>query len=219
MKEVYKDIKGYEELYQVSNKGNVKALDRYNVDKNGKQKFYPGKTLKPDIIRRKHTSYLRVTLCKNGHLKKIQIHRLVAETFIENPDSKSCVNHIDNNGSNNIVTNLEWCTHAENMVHAQKQGRLTVAQSKAGKTTGKKLRIEALNEIANAVGTEVNGYSICKYTGFKKGRHYIEARCLRCKLTSELAYRHVTRGKNSRCVKCRNVKDTNLQAWKDRKKI
>lgn len=219
MQEIYKDVKNYEGLYQVSNLGNVRALDRYNVDKNGKRKFYPAKQLKLDAIVRNHTTYLRVTLSKEGKTKRIQVHRLVAETFVDNPENKECVNHIDNNGSNNSITNLEWCTHTENMVHAQKQGRLCTSQTKGGKVIGSKLREEALSTIEKSVNTVINGYKIHSYAEFRKERHYVKAECLRCNSVTELAYRHITRGKNSRCIKCRNVKDENLQAWKDRKKI
>lgn len=219
MQETYKDIVGYEGLYQVSNLGNVKALDRYNIDKNGKRKFYPGKQLKPDIMARNHTTYYRVTLSKNGKLKRIQVHRLVAEAFIDNPETKSCVNHIDNNGMNNCVANLEWCTHAENMTHAQKQGRLRESQKKGGSVIGNKLHKEALEVISNAIGSTINGYRILAYAGSKNERNYVEAECFRCKSLSTLAYRHITRGKNSRCVKCRNVKDDNLYAWKNRNVI
>lgn len=219
MHEIYKDVKGYEGLYQVSNYGNVRALDRYNVDKNGKKKFYPGKQLKPDTVRKNHTSYYRVTLSKDGKIVRKQVHRLVAETFVENPENKECVNHVDNNGLNNHSINLEWCTHSENMLHAQKQGRLQASQSKAGTVRANKLRTEAINTIENSIGSTVNGYKVVAYKGFKKERHYVIAKCCRCGLLSELAYRHITRGKNSRCTKCRNVKDSNLQTWKKRNMI
>ena len=62
--------------------------------------------------------YLYVTLRNNGKSKKIFIHRLVAITFLENPDNKEQVNHIDGNIHNNVVCNLEWCTNAENTQHA-----------------------------------------------------------------------------------------------------
>jgi DNA-directed RNA polymerase subunit RPC12/RpoP len=122
MEEVFKDINKYEGLYQVSNLGNVLSLAKN--DGNG----YRDRILE---VSETNTGYLRVTLCKNGITERISIHRLVAETFIDNPYNKPHVNHIDNSTSNNVVTNLEWCTHSENMLHAYRQGRLDDTLSKA----------------------------------------------------------------------------------------
>ena len=97
MKEIWKDIKGYEGLYKVSNLGNVKSL-KINAN------------IKPS----KGRKYIGVNLYKNGVTKTKSIHRLVAEHFIDNPNNKPCVNHIDCNRTNNKASNLEWCTYKEN---------------------------------------------------------------------------------------------------------
>lgn len=120
MQEIYKDIKGYEGLYQVSNLGNVKSLSR-------------NKILISDKYTNNATTYHRITLCKNGVTKRFLVHRLVATVFINNPENKPQVNHIDNNGSNNIYTNLEWVTASENMQHSVKQGRQIKCQTAATK--------------------------------------------------------------------------------------
>lgn len=219
MKEVYKDVKGYEGLYQVSDLGAVKALDRYNVDKNGKRKFYPGKLLKFDTVERNHTTYHRVTLSKDGKTKRFQIHRLVASEFLPCKEGKECVNHIDNNGSNNALVNLEWCTHSENMIHAQRQGRLYKTQSRAGSVAGKASREKTLKVIQSDLSTAINGYLLLEYAGFENNRHRVKAKCLRCDSVTTLAYRHITRGKNTRCSKCKNVKDGNINFWKSRDMI
>jgi len=216
MQEIFKDIKNYIGLYQVSNLGNVKALDRYNTDKNGKTKFYPGKLLNFDVNKNNVTAYHRVTLSKNGKTKRFMVHRLVAEAFISNPSTKPYVNHIDNNGTNNSVSNLEWCTHSENMQHSQQQGRQFTNQSKAGKKAGSLLREEAIKQITDSLGTTINNYKILEYVGFSKERHRVKAQCQRCDSITELAYRHITRGKNANCSKCRNVKEENLQSWKEK---
>ena len=98
-KEIWKDIKGYEGLYKISNYGNVYSLhtDRY---------------LKPGVNNK--TKYFAVCLYKNGVYITKKIHRLIAEHFIPNPDNKPCIDHIDGNRQNNKISNLRWVTHKEN---------------------------------------------------------------------------------------------------------
>ena len=127
----YKDIPGYEGLYQVSNTGLILSFPK--GDGNG----YKLRILKPDLIVRNHTTYQRVTLSKDGKTKRYQIHRLVAASFIPNPDNKPIVNHKDNNGQNNHKDNLEWSTFKENMEHSSSQGRQDSARSLGGKALGK----------------------------------------------------------------------------------
>lgn len=118
--EIWKDIKGYEGVYQVSNYGRVKSLQRYRVSKSGTNQNVNEKILKQSCG--KTHKYLNVTLAKNKKNKTFQIHRLVALYFIPNPLNKSQVNHIDGNKQNNCVDNLEWCTCKENIHHAWKNG-------------------------------------------------------------------------------------------------
>lgn len=98
-KEVWKDIKGYEGKYKVSNLGNVKSLNWLNT---GKEKL-----LHLGISKGK---YYQVGLCKFGINKTFWVHRLVATAFINNPDNLPYINHKDENKLNNCVDNLEWCT-------------------------------------------------------------------------------------------------------------
>ncbi len=118
MEEIWKDIKGYEGLYQVSSLGNVRKL-KERVDKGRCHRNLNEKLLKPIET---YNGYLRVELRKNNNKKRIRIHRLVAETFIPNPENKSEVNHIDGNKHNNKVSNLEWNTRLENQRHAWATG-------------------------------------------------------------------------------------------------
>lgn len=110
MEEVWKDIYGYEGLYQVSNLGRVKSF----YARNGRLSNQ-SRTLKPKLDR---YGYLKLTLCKNKNYKYVTIHRLVATSFIDNPENKSEVNHKDGNKLNNCVENLEWLTGLENIYHA-----------------------------------------------------------------------------------------------------
>lgn len=99
--EIWCPINGYEGIYEVSDQGRVKSL-----------KFGKERILKTDKV---VGGYLQVTLCKNGELKKYRVHRLVAKTFIPNPDNLPQVNHKDENKTNNSVHNLEWCTNKYNV--------------------------------------------------------------------------------------------------------
>lgn len=105
--EQWKDIKGYEGLYQVSSLGRVKRI----LFKNKMVEKKEDKVLKPFQSKK---GYLQVTLCKNNKTKLFNIHRLVAEAFIDNPDNLPQVNHRDENKENNKINNLEFCTSKYN---------------------------------------------------------------------------------------------------------
>lgn len=112
--EIWRDIKDYEGLYQVSNKGRVKSLDRY-ANNNGTLQFRPERILKQNIQKAGRSKRCTVVLCKNSNTKAIRVHRLVAEAFIPNPENKPQIDHIDTNMENNNVENLRWVTPKENM--------------------------------------------------------------------------------------------------------
>jgi predicted nucleic acid-binding protein len=129
MEEIWKEIQNYEGLYQISNLGNVKSLERLKSNGKGMQRVYE-KILIPGKDRKK---YLVCNLSKNNKHKTIKIHRLVAKNFVENPNNKIQVNHIDGNKNNNAYDNLEWVTNKENREHACKLGlhfKMLVGQEK-----------------------------------------------------------------------------------------
>ncbi len=111
-KETYLDIKGYEGLYLVSTLGNIYSVKNKQL-------------LKPI----KHTGgYMRVMLYKYGNGSLFKVHRLVAQAFIPNPENKPQVNHIDEDKTNNMVSNLEWVTAKENVNHGTRNERSSKKQ-------------------------------------------------------------------------------------------
>lgn len=111
MIEIWKDIVGYEGLYQVSNMGGVKSLPK--IDRLGR--FHRG-VLKSQVDN--GNGYLLVNLKHDGVQRMRSVHRLVAEAFIPNDHELPEVNHKDGNKKNNVIDNLEWCTRSENVKHA-----------------------------------------------------------------------------------------------------
>lgn len=113
MEEIWRDIVGFEDYYQISNYGRVKSLKKKT--RNGHCKN--DKILKERIDKK---GYVHYALKKDGKTYEKKAHRLVAEAFIENIYNKPQVNHIDGNKRNNYVENLEWVTNGENQAHSYK---------------------------------------------------------------------------------------------------
>lgn len=118
MSGIWKDVKGYEGIYQVSECGTVKSLDRRVNTKHG-DRLSKGKLLK---IQQDRTGYHYVHLSKNGKGHNCKIHRLVCDAFHERKTGQNAVNHIDGNKMNNCAANLEWCTNKQNTNHAIETG-------------------------------------------------------------------------------------------------
>lgn len=118
MTEIWKNIKGYEGLYQVSDIGRVRSLDRY-VDRLDHKIFKRGTILKQGTHKQ---GYKLVYLSKDNLSKTVKVHRLVALAFIDKPKGKNTVNHINSIKYDNRVENLEWLTQGENVSHAVREG-------------------------------------------------------------------------------------------------
>lgn len=157
MEEIWKDVKGFEGLYQVSNSGSVKRLagkyclnERligFNIDRYG---------------------YVKRVLCKNNKLSNFTEHRLVAIAFIDNPENKATINHINGIKTDNRVENLEWNTNKENKEHAVRTG---LQDNKGIKHNMCKLTEEQVLEIRK-IGFSQTRMSLSKIYGVSR-RHIL----------------------------------------------
>lgn len=121
-KEIWKDIVGYERLYQVSNLGRVKSLDRVSISNNN---------IKGKIISQYNKEgYKWVRLHKDGRIKHYAVHRLVAISFLPNPNNYPEVAHKDETRNNNCVSNLQWTTHKENCQMPKFKNRISNSTKK-----------------------------------------------------------------------------------------
>lgn len=160
--EIWKDVKGYEGLYEVSNFGRVKSKDR-RVKVVYKSTFY--KNLKGKILKPTNTiGYDKVALYKEGRQKYHNIHRLVAEAFIPNENNLPIVNHKDESRNNNHVDNLEWCTHKYNITYGTAPDRKNKKLSKPvfgiHVETGEKITFPSMME-AGRNGFVQSAISLC----------------------------------------------------------
>ena len=177
-KEKWKDIKGYEGLYKVSNLGNIKSLNK-NVKIKSKNQYnnfeyqmiYKEKILKPIL---KSNGYLSICLIKGKSKKVYYIHKLVAQTFIHNPSNYKYINHKDENKTNNNVNNLEWCSAKYNCNYGNRNKKIInklnikilqydldgnfIKQWDSMKEATKKLNIRNISQVVNGKRNKAGGY-------------------------------------------------------------
>ena len=145
--EEWKWIDGYENYYQVSNFGRIKSVDREVFYKDGRKAIHKGG---PVAINKRPNGYLKANLYKDGGMKNVTVHRLVAEAFIENPNNYPEINHRDEVKSNNHVENLEWCTSKYNSNYGTAKERWATKQSipvkGVHKETGEEIYLKSMTE-------------------------------------------------------------------------
>jgi hypothetical protein len=163
VEEIWKDVVGYEGLYEISNLGNLRSCGKY-VWNRFSYCYRDGKIMKQNIDR---YGYSRAILSKDGYQKNKQIHRLVAEAFIDNPYNLPEVNHKDCNKTNNNVDNLEWITGIENTRHAIANGRMHYDEIetpviqidyKTGRVINK---YKSIAEVNRLLGYHIGNISLC----------------------------------------------------------
>lgn len=156
--EIWKDIEGYEGLYQISNLGNVLSL------------MYNG-SIKKSILRPglNSTGYCRIVLC-NGFRKRFFIHRLVAKYFIANPKNKPCVNHKKGRKTDNRASELEWATYSENQLHAYKTGLVIPAHlGRFGKNHHRSKPVDQYSKSGKLIRTFAGQREAQRITGIHQG--------------------------------------------------
>ena len=153
-KEIWKDIEGYEGLYQISNMGNVKSL---NYRRTGKEGILKG--------RKNSNGYLQVQLCQDGKAKKYLVHQLVATVFCENPEGYTEVNHINEDKADCRADNLEWCSRSYNMTYNGRAKKVAEKKSKAVMgidcTTGLIVIFSSSHEASRQLGIAQSNITQC----------------------------------------------------------
>lgn len=173
MREEWRDIKGFEGLYQISNMGNVKSLERTVWNSRGYYVTVPERIRK---ARKNRYGYLYVALWKEGKRKQYMIHRLVASAFLNNADNLPEINHKDEDKTNNTVDNLEWCDRSYNCNYGTRNKKISekmTNSSKLGKSviginkvSGLIVEFPYVREASRQTG--INSGNICACCNGKK---------------------------------------------------
>ena len=167
MEEIWKDVLGFEEFYQVSSLGRVRGKDRLVRHSGTLERIQYGKLIKPRVNKR--NGYVHVGLHKDGIAKSCKIHRLVALAFIDNIENKPEVNHLDENKSNNRVDNLMWATKIENENWATKRSRCVAHTDYSEIARKNSKRVIQSDMRGNVIKTWESLAEIYRELGYSKG--------------------------------------------------
>lgn len=179
--------------YMISNRGRVKSFVK---NKNGS-------ILNQDTA---NSGHKRVMIKYPEPRTRHLVHRLVAIAFIENVDNKPIVNHIDNDPSNNDVSNLEWCTYSENAIHAERQGRLYESHQNAGKATSEIQKQKKIDLINSKIGTKYNKLTILNLVQVNKStfcNDYIVLCKCDCGSKLEANFNYIENENIKQCQSCK----------------
>lgn len=175
--EIWKDINGFEGIYQVSTHGNVRSLDRF-VKIGHKLRFNKGGMM---AFTCDTDGYFQLSICKDAKVYSVKVHRLVAETFIPNTDNKPIPNHINGLKQINHYKNLEWSTHSENTQHSYDTGLHVPLMGE--KHQNSKLKDGDILEIRRLHSTGMSQCSI--------GRLYKVRQSMIGKIVNKLSWKHI----------------------------
>lgn len=158
--EIWKDIEGFEGIYQISNCSRVKSLDR-EVKGHKSTWIKKGTIMKTTL---NHKGYESISLCKNGTKQTAFTHRLVAIAFISNSENKPQINHKNGIKTDNRIENLEWCTNSENQIHAYENGlnKWTENHSNAMRKRGFTIRKLDNSQVSELKKLRLQGYTYAK---------------------------------------------------------
>lgn len=156
--EIWKDVVGYESIYEVSNYGRVRT---HKNKKSWSNRHDCWRYWKQRVLKEKNPSGrdVRVSLWKDGKHKDFLVHRLVAFAFITEVENKASINHKDGNPRNNHVDNLEWCNHLENNTHAFENGLINTSKEVTlkNKENGESHKFRSMSKASSFLGKN-NGY-------------------------------------------------------------
>ena len=176
MKEIWKDVKGYEGFYQVSNLGRVKKLSYTIINSNGKCVHYKEHFVICNIAKMGYYMFdLRIY---NKKRKRVYLHRIIAEAFIHNPNNLPCINHKDENKLNNNIDNLEWCTYQYNIIYGNSRKKSVETRHKNG--TYENISKETRDNISKALLGKKKSPQHCKHISEGRKRMLAEKRMERC---------------------------------------
>lgn len=153
LNEIWKDVAGYQGLYQVSNYGRIRTL-----------KYYGGNQVRIMVLKKQKNGYLSVTFCKGNKRVTKSVHRLVAEAFVANPNKLPCVNHKNEDKTDNRAENLEWCEYNYNCNYGTRGTRISAAHKETGhKPTEEALKMASEKNSKPVLQFSVDGEFIARY--------------------------------------------------------